>query len=449
MKLPVFIIVSTFLFINVSAQQRLLNKLKEKAEDKMVEELFDDKKSNPSGNNSSGSSQSSGNDASGSSSNQKVQNTKGGGLEQSSVDVNASIQDALLALNDKKYADARYNIRQAIMGIEIEMGTNVLNSLPKTINNLPTDETRDKVTSSGIGFAGLLIERYYTSNDQEVSVNIANNSIWVASVNAYFSGTYKTTDPNQNFKDIKVQGLRGVIEYNESSGYKVSVPFGQSSIFIMTAVNFENEKQVLNAVNQFNIENINKKLGETTAAKAQQGQQKLKDAETSYKNKDLESARFALEQALNEVDILLGKEILTMLPTALGGAPIVAKDDQVTGSGAGFMGLFVQRNYALADASKTINISIIGDSPLLAGINAMLALPAFVTSGDPNQKRIKVDGYKSLMQKSESEGKISYEIQIPFGNNLITCKLSGYNSETEVTGIANNIPVAKIAGLVR
>jgi hypothetical protein len=113
----------------------------------------------------------------------------------------------------------------------------------------------------------------------------------------------------------------------------------------------------------------------------------------------------------------------------------------------GFAGLFVDRNYGQGE--KNAGIDIIGDSPLMAGLTAILALPAIMTQGDQDQKRIKVDGYKSLLQKeTSSEGLVSYNVQIPANSTLITLNVSGY-SENEVISMANLIPVSQIVKLAQ
>ena len=173
----------------------------------------------------------------------------------------------------------------------------------------------------------------------------------------------------------------------------------------------------------------------------------LSDAKSSYSSGSLDDARFALEQALQQIDQAIGKEILKILPTNLSGMEFLEQEDNVVGTNLGFAGLFVDRNYGQGE--KSASIDIIGDSPLMAGLNAMLALPAIMTQGDGDQKRIKVDGYKSLLQKeTSSEGAVSYTVQIPANSTLISLNVNGY-TENEVISMANNIPVAQIVKLAQ
>ncbi|PZR39935.1 MAG: hypothetical protein DI538_05650 [Azospira oryzae] len=75
------------------------------------------------------------------------------------------------------------------------------------------------------------------------------------------------------------------------------------------------------------------------------------------------------------------------------------------------------------------------NSPMLGGLMS-----------NENQKVIKVQGYKSLLNKNVDvdSGKTNYELQIPLTNSLITLKLDDTN-ESEITTFANTIPLAKIA----
>ncbi len=168
----------------------------------------------------------------------------------------------------------------------------------------------------------------------------------------------------------------------------------------------------------------------------------LNQAVSAYGISDLQGTRTALQEALNEINQVIGKEILDLLPATLAGMEKVAVQDNVTGANLGFAGLFVSRVYSATD--KNASIELVSDSPLMAGINALLSLPVFLNK-DPNQKRITVKGYKALLTRSTDEaGNVSYDIQLPAGNSLLTFKCTGIPEENAVTGMINSLLLEEI-----
>lgn len=175
---------------------------------------------------------------------------------------------------------------------------------------------------------------------------------------------------------------------------------------------------------------------------AQNVEAKLNEAASSYRSGDLENARFALQQALQEINQAIGTEILGMLPDEMNKMKKVETSDNVTGMSAGYAGLFVSREYS--GENRNASLQIISDSPMVAGINALLSLPTFMAT-DPNQKRIKVAGYKALLNKStDDQGIVSYQMQLPFGSSLLTLDCSGIFDEKEVTQMYETLPMEKI-----
>jgi hypothetical protein len=154
-----------------------------------------------------------------------------------------------------------------------------------------------------------------------------------------------------------------------------------------------------------------------------------------------------MEQMLRELDAAIGKEILKMLPPKMGILNMNVVDDNVTGGG-GITGLFVHRTYGTQP--KMIQVEIINNSPMLAGLNAILSMPMLGLGGDPNQKQVKVQGYKSILRKNlnTETNKTDYELQVPFNNTLLTLKVDDTN-EGEVLNFANLIPLPKIAQMAQ
>jgi hypothetical protein len=180
--------------------------------------------------------------------------------------------------------------------------------------------------------------------------------------------------------------------------------------------------------------------------RAQDVNNQLNEARSSYTSGNLQDARFALQQALNEIDMAIGAEIMKALPVSMGGLPMNESEDNI--ATAGYAGLFVSRSYYGSEVSQNASINIITDSPLLSGVNALLALPAFMA--DKDQKRVRVGGYRGILQKNEdSEGAVSWDLQVPMGSTLLTFNCNGFNNESTVMEMINSINVEEIGKLIR
>jgi hypothetical protein len=175
-------------------------------------------------------------------------------------------------------------------------------------------------------------------------------------------------------------------------------------------------------------------------ANAQDFNTNIQTARQSYGSGSLEASRFAMQQALQEIDIISGKEALKILPSTLGGLNAKLTEDKVSGA-AGFAGAVIHREYEAAE--KRITVEIISNSPLISSINAILALPFIGAGSNGDQKMVKIDGYKALIQKSSDSSVPGYEIQVPMGSALITVRTENYADD--IMNVANNIPVSLIA----
>lgn len=181
--------------------------------------------------------------------------------------------------------------------------------------------------------------------------------------------------------------------------------------------------------------------------KAQDFQANLSTARSSYGSGNLEDARFAMQQMLNDIDVLVGKELIKALPAKFDALAANTANDNVTAN-TGLAGVLVHRDYGSGD--KTATLDVMSNSPMIASINAILSIPFIGNSGDGSQKVIKIQGYKSVLQRTvDSEtNKTSYSLQIPLNSTLIT--INGENcSEAEITRWANSLPMSQIAKLVQ
>lgn len=189
-------------------------------------------------------------------------------------------------------------------------------------------------------------------------------------------------------------------------------------------------------------------LAASVATVAQDFDKNIADARTSYSSGKLQDSRFAMEQLLRDLDVAIGKEILKVLPVKIATLAAEENGDNLSGSG-GAAGLFVQRNYGSDE--KRGSVEIINNSPLINSLNAILSMP--VLGGmmrDENQKLVKIQGYKSLLNKqvNTDTGKTNYELQIPMNNTLVTLKIADSN-EGEITAAANTLPLSKIVQMAQ
>src|SRR5215217_134683 len=250
----------------INAQGGLLRKMKnaaDRAADKIIDKKVDEAVYGSGGSANNGTT-ANGNSGNGNSSTSKAGNKGGGGLITTPPNVPENLTAAETAFKGGNYGDARYAVQQAMLGVELEIGQKILKSLPASVANLAKDSAADQVTSTGWGWAGLTIHREYGTDDKQFKVTVANNAVWMNALNLYFNngGYAQQTGGQQNWKQIKVKGNRAVIEYDDNTGYKVSVPLGQTSLLIYEGVNFATEADMMAAVNAVDIDMIKKQLGE-------------------------------------------------------------------------------------------------------------------------------------------------------------------------------------------
>jgi hypothetical protein len=248
--------------------QGFVNKLKQKADEaasKALEKKAKEKAGISDDTNNNGSTNTSPDAAGNAPQNRNRPSNKGGdGLVSTPPDVNVNLSEAETSYKAGSYGEARYAVQQAMLGVEMEIGKKVLESMPKSVSGLEIVQEADQVTSSGYGWAGLTIHREYLKDDKQLTTTVANNSAWMSAVNMYLAngGYSQTTNGEQNWKQTKVKGQKAIIEYDDNTGYKLSVPLGQTSLLVWEGVNFASEQDMMAAANSFDIEGMKKMLGE-------------------------------------------------------------------------------------------------------------------------------------------------------------------------------------------
>ncbi len=227
----------------VDSQAQIFDKLRKKAED-MILGKEEKKEEEPSETTSSNN------------------KTKVKGKKLAPPDVQTAIDNANASLEAKNYSALRNEIKEALTGVELEIGYQILENMPTTLDGgqLTYSEDQDEVVSNGIGFIGLVIARNYQDNVRDVKASIVNNSTMLAFYNGYLTGSYSSDDGE--YKTITIQGMKGVITFDNDNKYELGVPLGQGSIFMLTCFNCADENVLISAANEFDLNNIKMLLGE-------------------------------------------------------------------------------------------------------------------------------------------------------------------------------------------
>ena len=184
--------------------------------------------------------------------------------------------------------------------------------------------------------------------------------------------------------------------------------------------------------------------------KAQDIKTSLDAANSSYASSESLIARENLQKALIDINNLIGEEILGLMPKSLGGLVVDATKDNIVGN-TGFAGLIVSRTYG-SNSNKDIDVTIANDSPMLAMVNSFLgnSMMSGLMASQTGQKQITISGYKGMIEKNDGEeGPIVYTLNIPLKDSLFTFETTGFNNDSEVISMAEQMNLDKIGGMLK
>ena len=243
----------------MTADAQILKKLKDKV-NQATDKAIGDKTGTNSGNTANPNNGGSTNTTS-----SRPTNKGGAGLISTPPDVNANMTSSEASFKDNKYSESRFALQQAILGVELQIGQEILKSLPNEVMGLPKIAEKDRVASSGWGWSGLTISRDYQKEDKFLGVGIQDFSYLGPAWSMFMQGgmmNSQVENEKQKMKNIMVKGNKGVISYDDSKGYTVVVMLTQGSALVWDGVNFASEDEMMKAVNEFDIDRIKKFLGE-------------------------------------------------------------------------------------------------------------------------------------------------------------------------------------------
>jgi len=188
-----------------------------------------------------------------------------------------------------------------------------------------------------------------------------------------------------------------------------------------------------------------------TTINAQNIQASLDAAQSSYAANQSLEARENLQQALIDLNNLIGKEILDLMPSSVGDLPINTPEDNIVG-GTGFAGLLVNRMYGTQE-SKHVDITLANESPMLAVVNTFLSnsMLSGLMGSQTGQKKVTIAGYKGMMERNEGDGDYPtvYTVNVPIGDSLFTLESTGFDNDGDVISMAQQMNIDKIASMLK
>jgi hypothetical protein len=197
-------------------------------------------------------------------------------------------------------------------------------------------------------------------------------------------------------------------------------------------------------------------LGVLYSSAQSQAETFIKEAQQYLAQKNYSQAQLSLQDAINDINVLIAGQIGEALPSEINGLKAAGEAEINTGA-MGMIGGGMQVSKRYANPTKKENeaeILILANSPMLASINMFMSNPAMMGEG---YKSARV-GTRRAILKSEmedyyddngSERKIrSTEIQLPLGQTLIGFNLEGFASEQEELAFASKLDVEKLSALL-
>ncbi len=241
---------------SLNAQNRLLQKAKEKLKQKgneTIDGLFEKDRGGSNGNDSGTNYPSNETNTSNNGSGDRGQR------KMTPPDVEKNIDEAQSSFSSRDYSGTRFAIQQAIIGIEYELGEKILDAMPDDLGGLPMISENDNIYSSGVGFVGLSISREYDDENRWAQAQIVNNTAMLSGYNMMLSNAAYTS--SDDVKVTRIGDYRAVMEY-ESNGMKVAIPFGQSSLFLLELNEIYEESEAERIAALFDINKFKQILGE-------------------------------------------------------------------------------------------------------------------------------------------------------------------------------------------
>ncbi len=182
----------------------------------------------------------------------------------------------------------------------------------------------------------------------------------------------------------------------------------------------------------------------------------MSEAQGYLAQKNYAQAKLSLQDAMNEIDQILARQIAEALPTEIAGLKATETETINTGM-MGMLGggMQISKNYQHPSMNgNEAEIQILANSPMLNAITMYMNNPSMMGQG---YKSARVGSRRAILKtemddfydnNGASRPIRSTEIQIPMGQTLITINAKGFASEQEELAFAGKIDFEKLRTLL-
>jgi hypothetical protein len=197
-------------------------------------------------------------------------------------------------------------------------------------------------------------------------------------------------------------------------------------------------------------------IGGLSVSAQSQAETFIKEAQQYLTQKNYTQAQLSLQDAINDINMLIAGQIGQTLPAEINGLK-ESGDAEINTGAMGMMGggMQVTKKYSHPSRKEQeAEILILANSPMLASINMFMSNPSMMGQ---EYKSARV-GTRRAILKSEMEDyyddsgspkKIrATEIQVPLNQTLIGFNLKGFASEQEELAFASKLDIEKLSELM-
>lgn len=179
----------------------------------------------------------------------------------------------------------------------------------------------------------------------------------------------------------------------------------------------------------------------------------IKEAQDFLVKEDYSNAQLSLQDAINEINLLIADQIAKSLPDEING---LKSDGDASSNAAGVRmlggGVSIEKSYTHPTMQdNTAKIMIVANSPMLTSLSMFLSNPAMMGN---EYKSARVGSQRAMLKSEMNEVFVAdgepykqirvTEIQIPLSKTLITFELEGFAAEADELAFAGKIDITKL-----